>query len=960
MADYDYNPVVWVSVASRAGLSLVSVGQPGLRTDLDEQVYTGGLTAVQQMIGGEVGGDTERFVGGSHSNKTGRFMVTSEHGELVGQYLLISPDNRTVAPELVEHYEYVVTFLAEETLKTEIYQEIGQFRALGVNHILDIFFECIKRARKKKSIQMDDELLKSALSQVSTKSINDYEYSPTLVKVSEYKGKYRDLCPRIKSERNDLVTELSEDVLELLTSEHPHALVKYSKIGSLHKDFEKHLRSEIANIEQQDKVSESLKEIIQEFEENDLKKVLEDFALVEVTKTNLHARLENEIFTKFQREFPLLVIVDPEIKGFQESLKDLTTRINEEYDVGGTLSRIGHDMLKGYEKEEALFIPYIRHFCDQFSAGLTLTSWKYVQIFFKLITMETKVDVTNVLPTLKDQIPDSHFKTLQKMITKYKLTKLDPITFTVKKATDILPFYRALFSALGFGINAIITDIVLGDENPDNFLKHTAEKFNEFCTKIHQIFAIFSIYEYLEKKRSRMPFPLVYPELKAFGNNVNVATLDVQAIIEAFVNANTNSFQKEQQLVERKLDEFQKAFEKRVQEIEKYLSRNPLDISKGLSLNLKDADLLTLSTISDKDIGSELQKTQSEYGKIIEQLQSNLDKAQKSAQEFIDGKIQENKLESNLANRGFLSKGQENLEKTLRKTRESIEKRYSNIFSDIGKQINGFQKDFNKQFLQACPSLNINRKALVKGDDFLPNFSPIIDKIQSAIKKIVEKEQLLTWENLGSYYFYSKNRRLRSNIRFEISNALVHKKSYPLLKEATEVLKENPASDVFKSYAEVLDDYAKDYIALLFSETRNIIGKEHLKSNPDIFFVEKNKVPVPTMEMGVLTNTDAMNSIRSLLGSDIAVEAEKQEGVTLFHVSASIPDFGCDFKGLKKVWKKKTWKLSNVFLLLSWHSLLNSNNFFINMLRYSAGMYSSRVKDSFEETLQHIQKIITS
>ena len=77
---------------------------------------------------------------------------------------------------------------------------------------------------------MDDKLLKSALSQVSTKSINDYEYSPTLVKVSEYKGKYRDLCPRIKSERKDLVAELSEDVLELLTSEHPHALVKYSKI----------------------------------------------------------------------------------------------------------------------------------------------------------------------------------------------------------------------------------------------------------------------------------------------------------------------------------------------------------------------------------------------------------------------------------------------------------------------------------------------------------------------------------------------------------------------------------------------------------------------------------------------------------------------------------------------------------------------------------------------------------
>ncbi len=89
--DIDYNPVVWVSLASVSGLSLISLGQPGLRTDLDEQVYTGGLTAVQAMLGGEVGGDTDRFVGGSHSNRTGRFRMNNETGgELVGQYLLIS------------------------------------------------------------------------------------------------------------------------------------------------------------------------------------------------------------------------------------------------------------------------------------------------------------------------------------------------------------------------------------------------------------------------------------------------------------------------------------------------------------------------------------------------------------------------------------------------------------------------------------------------------------------------------------------------------------------------------------------------------------------------------------------------------------------------------------------------------------------------------------------------------
>ena len=96
MTEQDLNPVAWISLASISGLSLVSLGHPGLRS-VDEQVYTGGLTAVQQMLGGEVGGDTARFIGGSHSNKTGRFLVKTKGSEyeLVGQFLLISSEHIT-------------------------------------------------------------------------------------------------------------------------------------------------------------------------------------------------------------------------------------------------------------------------------------------------------------------------------------------------------------------------------------------------------------------------------------------------------------------------------------------------------------------------------------------------------------------------------------------------------------------------------------------------------------------------------------------------------------------------------------------------------------------------------------------------------------------------------------------------------------------------------------------------
>ncbi|MFX1285823.1 MAG: hypothetical protein ACFFB5_19435 [Promethearchaeota archaeon] len=964
MTEYDFNPVVWVSLASVSGLSLISLGKPGLRTDLDEQVYTGGLTAVQAMLGGEVGGDTARFVGGSHSNRTGRFLVKNETGELVGQFLLISPNNLTVAPDLVEYYEELVTIFAEDTIQTEVYERTQrEFRALGVNDVLDLFFESIKKSRKRKSIPMDKNNFTSALSKIKVQSINDYEYSATLVKISEYKGKFQDLCHRVKNERNDLITELAQDMLEFLTSEYPHALVTFPKIDSLRKDFLKYARSEIDNILKENRVSEALEEIIEDFEKNDLNNVLADFALHEVTKTNLYSRLEDELFKKYRREFPLLFLVDPQINGFLSAIEKLTVKINEEYDLAGTLSRIGHDMLKDYEREENLVIPYIRHFCEQFSAGLTFTAWKYMQIIFKLISMESKVEVTEVLPSLEGQIPDSHFSTLQKMITKYKITKLDPLSFSVKKATDILPFYRALFSTLGYGINTLIYQIALGEEDPNNYFNHTTRIFHDFCIQISYTFALFSIYSYLEEIRPRLGFNLAYPKPETFGKDVDITTLNIQALIAAFIEANTTHLQKEHQLVQRRLREFQEAFETRIKDINKFLSRNPIDISKGYSLDLKEVDILSFAAKPVSSVETILEKAQDEYRKIIEKIETDIDKAKDAARQFVDGKIAEKKLESVLRDRGFLSKVQDNFQKFLRKIHESIDKSYSGLPADVEKSINKFEKEFSKQFSQACPFLNIDQKAFAKGDKrFLQDPSSKINKIQESIKQIISKEELISWENLGTYYFSSKNRSLPTNLQLDISNSLVHKKSYPFLKEAMEVLKSNPHQDIYRCYTEVLEDYTREIITQIFHETGKLIDKEYLKTDLDIFFIERDNKPIPTVEMGVFTNSDAMNSLRGLLESKIAVESEEREEITLFHISAVIPDFGCDYKKLKKVWKKgkKEWTLRKVLLLLSWRSLLNSNTFYMNLLRYSSGFYSTRVKDSLEDILLEIEKAIVS
>ncbi|MFX0205128.1 MAG: hypothetical protein ACFFDT_04020, partial [Candidatus Hodarchaeota archaeon] len=477
---------------------------------------------------------------------------------------------------------------------------------------------------------------------------------------------------------------------------------------------------------------------------------------------------------------------------------------------------------------------------------------------------------------------------------------------------------------------------------------------------IHFIFAIFEFFSYLERSQSRLDFNLVFPEPEAFKDGVDSSTMNVQSLLAAFIEANITQIQKEHQLVDRRLDEFRDAFEKQINDLNKYLSRNPIDISKGYSLKFEEVKKLAFSTKPVKSVNEILEKTQEEYTKLMEKIQPDLDKAKDAALEFVDGRIAEKKFESIRKNRGYLSKLQDNFQKLLQKTRDSINKNYSGLPSDIEKNLSKFDKDLTKQYFQACPFLNIDRKALTKNEIILQDPSSKIKKIQSSFNQIITKEELINWENLGAYYFSSKNRSLPTHLQLDISNALVHKRSYPFLKEAIEVLKKNPNQDIYRSYTEVLENYTKEVITRIFQEAGSLIDKDYIKTDLDIFFIERDKKPVPTIEMGVLSSVDATNSLRGILGSKIAIESEERDDATFFHVSGVIPNLGCDYGKLKKVWKKKEWTLRKVLLLLSWHSLLNTNSFYMNLLRYSSGFYSVRVKESLEEVLEEIEKAIVS
>ncbi len=101
-----------------------------------------------------------------------------------------------------------------------------------------------------------------------------------------------------------------------------------------------------------------------------------------------------------------------------------------------------------------------------------------------------------------------------------------------------------------------------------------------------------------------------------------------------------------------------------------------------------------------------------------------------------------------------------------------------------------------------------------------------------------------------------------------------------------------------------------------------------------------------------------MNALRSSFGTKIIVETEEQEGKPFFHISAVLPDFGCDLKELSRIWVGKDWTLKKAVLILSWYSFINSHEFYLNLIRFSADLYSVRVRESIEEIIDKVGKFL--
>ena len=129
---------------------------------MDEQIFTGGTTAVVALLSEEIGAMGDSFMGGGDTSRFGRFKIEREERQFVAQFLLVS-EKIAIPEQLIEFSREFITTLTEKLLDNHWKQLSQAFQQLDPQNIQNEFNESLSIARKKIKVSTNDEFLKKSV-----------------------------------------------------------------------------------------------------------------------------------------------------------------------------------------------------------------------------------------------------------------------------------------------------------------------------------------------------------------------------------------------------------------------------------------------------------------------------------------------------------------------------------------------------------------------------------------------------------------------------------------------------------------------------------------------------------------------------------------------------------------------------------------------------------------------------
>ncbi|MFX0207158.1 MAG: hypothetical protein ACFFDT_14305, partial [Candidatus Hodarchaeota archaeon] len=396
----------WFSLATETGLSIMSLGVPGLRSEVDEQVFTGGVTAMQAMFTAEIGAETESFIGGGKTSKVGRFAVSVDRAgkkvTAIAQFLLVSRVGADIPEPLIIFSRDLVVELSEHIMRSDDYNETS-LDQIEIPVVADPFIQIVENLRKKyKKLPSQNQRLIPFVQAKVRSALISYEFSEALRAISQQSS----LKP-IQEKQRDYLNRFAIDIFNSILADNPTIAILHGHPKKIKEEINQFIQTSVKEIAKT--VIVKLKEISNEYIEQEMSEILSTFGKADIRekRDSLQEILHNKVLRHVIRNYPLLVLVNPSLSVRSVSLgniiSEITSKIIFEYDKGGILSKISENLMPSPSGE--LTGVFIRSFTGSFTLGLSDPGWLFISWLLNDLSKTHKIKIEKAVKEL--EVPDS-------------------------------------------------------------------------------------------------------------------------------------------------------------------------------------------------------------------------------------------------------------------------------------------------------------------------------------------------------------------------------------------------------------------------------------------------------------------------------------------------------------------------------------------------------------------------
>ena len=475
------NTIAWFALALEYGLAIVSLGKAGTA---DEQLLTGGLTAVETLLGPEIGFEKqEGFVVDHKSSHMERLPVDLGAGKKIfAQFLLINPEkDGGVAQELIAFSKTFIEDLGELLLNSHIWQEMQiAAQILTTTKLYSLILSSHENAHKKYKVRTNDKNIIPVINEKVLKSFTNFAFSDELDKLAT--KEYDEFIKYITTNKSKIFDQYCTDIIALVMQENP-LIFLYTSPKFIHDEAKKIISQQLELLKDEQTI-ERLNEVIEDFLAEDvLKSILQDYDIdsLKERRDEIRGTIEHGVKERLFRTSPLIGLINLELKinseSFQAFINDkVIDRIFSEYDMGEILGKIAETLIVRADPENKrmgiLTHEFFTNLALRFPGGLPNPLWHIMIQLFTIYAAETKQNLTKLNEIM--DIPDAHWKVLREKIKSFK-----PALFTAfegETGREVMQFYEGVRDAISRGFHSFYTQIIWNIEE---------EEFGDYINSLH-------------------------------------------------------------------------------------------------------------------------------------------------------------------------------------------------------------------------------------------------------------------------------------------------------------------------------------------------------------------------------------------------------------------------------------------------------------------------------------------